>query len=402
MADPAPNAKFVEQTTAVRSPNQIAWAKLKQHTLAIYGGLVLIVLYLAALFADVLAPYDFETQFRTKPWHPPSVIHWRHADGTFSTPFVYNTVKLRDEAYQAHFVEVSPENMEFLKGRIGPSFKDQPTEYHLKFFPKGDPHKFLGVIAMERRLFGVESNDSLNRPAFFLLGSEQLGRDLFSRILYGSRVSLSVGLIGVVITFTLGMTIGGISGYFRGKTDTVLQRLIEMIMLLPGFYIMLSLRAALPPDLGTIQTYFAIILILSFIGWAGLARTTRGLVMSISQNDYITASRALGVSSLSLIMKHILPQTFSYAVVVASMAIPGYMLGESGLSYLGLGIQEPYSSWGNMLQAAGTGNDIKLHPWVLVPGFMIFITIVAWNFLGDGLRDAFDPKTILNAKKGGA
>ncbi|MBI2921185.1 MAG: ABC transporter permease [Planctomycetes bacterium] len=386
----------------VRSPNQIAWAKLKQHTLAVYGGIVLIVLYVAAAFADLIAPYDFATQFRTKPWHPPSEVHWRHADGKFALPFIYNTVKVRDEAYQAHYVEVSPQNIEYLKLRFGPEFKEAPREYRLRLFPRGDPHKFLGLMTMERRLFGVESTDALNRPAFFLLGSEQLGRDLFSRLLYGARVSLSVGLIGVTITFTLGMLVGGISGYFRGKVDVVLQRLIEMIMLLPGFYIMLALRAALPPDLGTVQTYFAIIFILAFVGWAGLARTTRGLVMSISQNDYVTASRALGVGSLSLIVRHILPQTFSYAIVVASMAIPGYMLGESGLSYLGLGIQEPYSSWGNMLQAAGTGNDIKSHPWVLVPGFMIFITVVAFQFLGDGLRDAFDPKTVLQAKKGAA
>jgi peptide/nickel transport system permease protein len=276
---------------------------------------------------------------------------------------------------------------------------EEPQEFPIRLFPKGDEHELLGFIPMKRRLYGLGVPERANRPAVFLLGSDQLGRDTLSRLLYGSRISLTIGLIGVSITFTLGMLIGGISGYFRGWTDIGIQRLIEMIMLLPGFYIMLALRAAVPPEVDKIQMYFAIVFILAFIGWTGLARTIRGYVLSISQNDFVLASRALGQTRLVTIVRHVLPQTFSYVIASITMAVPGYMLSESGLSFIGLGIQEPYSSWGNMLQSARNINDIKLHPWVLAPGFLIFITVVAFQFLGDGLRDAFDPKTVLRAKK---
>lgn len=400
MAILAPKATFAAEAYKVRTPNQIAWAKLRQHSLAIYGALVLVVLYLGALFADFIAPYDFETQFRTKNWHAPTKLHFRHADGSMAWPFVYNSVRVRDEAFLAHYVEVSPENMPYLKEKLGSDLVEGPQEFPIKLFPKGDPHRCILGFRTERRLIGLAVPERSNRPGFFLLGTDQLGRDMFSRVLYGSRISLSVGLMGVVITFTLGLLIGGISGYFRGWTDVTIQRIIEMIMLLPGFYIMLALRAALPTGINQIAMYFAIVFILSFIGWAGLARTTRGYVMSISQNDFVMASRALGVSRMAIIIKHILPQTFSYVIVSATMSVPGYMLGESGLSFIGLGIQEPWASWGNMLQAARNGNEIKLHPWVLLPGFLIFITVVAFQFLGDGLRDAFDPKTILKAKEG--
>ena len=399
MAGLAPKATFVALAHAVRTPRQIAWAKLRQHPLAGYGALVLAVLYFGALFADTLAPYDFETQFRTKTWHRPSVVRWKHADGRLSRPYVYNTVRVKDEAGQAHYVEVSPQNMAYLQRKLGALLTEEPKENPIRLFPKADPHRFLGLIPMERRLIGIDAPERSNRPAFFLLGSDYLGRDTLSRLLYGSRISLSIGLMGVSITFTLGMLIGGISGYFRGWTDIGIQRLIEMIMLLPGFYIMLALRASIPPGVDQITLYFAIVFILAFIGWAGLARTIRGYVLSIAQNDYIVASQALGQRRLILIVRHVLPQTFSYVIASITMAIPGYMLGESGLSFIGLGIQEPYSSWGNMLQSARNVNDIKLHPWVLAPGFLIFLTVVAFQFLGDGLRDAFDPKTVLHAKK---
>lgn len=399
MAEVPPNVAFKAEAHKVLTPRQISFIKFRQHTLAVYGAVVLLFLYFMVAFADFIAPYDFETQMRTKPWHQPSTVRWKHADGSFARPFVYNTVRVRDENFIVYYVEVAPENMDYLKRKLGSELTETPKEYPIRFFASGDPHRLLGIIPMKTRLFGIEQPEMVNRPAFFLLGADQMGRDLFSRILYGSRISMTVGLMGVAVTFTLGLLIGGISGYFRGKTDVVTQRIIEMIMLLPGFYLMLGLRAALPPGISPPKMYFAIVLILSFIGWAGLARTIRGMVLSISQNDYVVASKALGVGHFAIITRHILPQTMSYAIYVVTMAIPGYMLGESGLSFLGLGIQEPYASWGNMLQAARSTNDIKLHPWVLLPGFMIFVTVVAFQFLGDGLRDALDPKTILRAKK---
>ncbi len=399
MATGTPNVAFKAEAHQVLTPRQISWMKFRQHSLAVYGAIVLIFLYVIVVLADFIAPYDFETQMRTKPWHQPSTIRMKHADGSLARPFVYNTVRVRDENFIVYYVEIAPENMDYLKRKLGSEFTETPVEHPIRLFASGDPHKLFGFIPMKTRLFGIERPEMVNRPAFFLLGADQMGRDLFSRILYGSRISMTVGLMGVAVTFTLGLLIGGMSGYFRGKIDIATQRLIEMIMLLPGFYLMLGLRAALPAGISPPKMYFAIILILSFIGWAGLARTIRGMVLSISQNDYIVASRALGVGNFAIITRHILPQTMSYAIYVVTMAIPGYMLGESGLSFLGLGIQEPYASWGNMLQAARSTNDIRFHPWVLLPGFMIFVTVVAFQFLGDGLRDALDPKTILRAKK---
>ena len=203
-------------------------------------------------------------------------------------------------------------------------------------------------------LFGLRGLESIdpddpNRPMLFLLGADNFGRDVLSRLLYGGRISLSVGLIGVAITFVLGMLVGGASGYFGGRTDIAIQRLCEMLMLIPGFYLLLSLRAAIPANWSSFQTYVAIIAILSFIGWAGLARTIRGLVLSISSMDYVTSARAMGVPDRLVIVRHVLPNTLSYAIVSATMSIPGYILGESGLSLLGLGIQDPEASWGNML-----------------------------------------------------
>ena len=263
-------------------------------------------------------------------------------------------------------------------------------------FAAGDEHKILWLFPSRLRLFGLGNleqyrGDPRNRPMLFLLGADGFGRDLFSRLLYGGRISLSIGLFGVAITFCLGMVIGGASGYFGGRTDLVIQRLCEMLMLVPGFYLLLSLRAAIPADWSSTQTYMAIIVILSFIGWAGLARTIRGLVLSIAQMDYVMAARAVGVPNGAIIIRHVLPNTFSYAIVAATMSIPGYVLGESGLSLIGLGISDPQASWGNMLAAAMDIAQIKFHPWILTPGFFIFLCVMSFNYLGDGLRDAFDP-----------
>jgi peptide/nickel transport system permease protein len=273
-----------------------------------------------------------------------------------------------------------------------------PT-YPISFFVRGDKYQFLGLIETEIHLIGLSNleayeGDEQNAPMLMLFGADIFGRDIFSRLLYGGRISLSVGLFGVAITFFFGMIIGGASGYFGGKTDIVIQRLCEMLMLVPGFYLLLSLRAAIPAEWSSIETYMAIIVILSFIGWAGLARTIRGLVLSISQQDYVIAARAMGVGHGKIITRHVLPNTFSYAIVAATMSIPRYVLGESGLSLLGLGISDPESSWGNMLAAAMDIAQIRFHPWVLIPGFLIFLCVMAFNYLGDGLRDAFDPRGI--------
>jgi peptide/nickel transport system permease protein len=231
------------------------------------------------------------------------------------------------------------------------------------------------------------------------LGSDWNGRDILSRLIYGSRVSLSIGLLGVMISFTIGMIVGGISGYFGGRLDTFLMRLVEVIMCFPDFYLMLALRAAFPLELPSTVIYLLIVGIMSFIGWAGMARVIRGIVLSVREREYVLAAKAYGVTHIAIIIKHVLPNTFSYAIVAATLSIPGYILGEAALSLLGLGINEPHASWGNMLTAAMNLSDMVQHPWILVPGIAIFVTVMAFNLLGDGLRDAFDPKASIDIGK---
>jgi peptide/nickel transport system permease protein len=257
---------------------------------------------------------------------------------------------------------------------------------------KGDKYRLFGLFEKDLHLFGVEEPARL-----YLMGADSRGRDLFSRILYGGRVSLSIGLVGCAITFILGMMIGGISGYLGGRIDNLIMRICEMVMMIPGFYLMLALRAAFPPELSSWEVYLLIVVILSLIGWAGMARVVRGMALSIREHDFTLAAKAQGASSLWIIYHHILPNLFSYAIISLTLSIPGYILGESALSLLGLGIQDPYASWGNLLAEAMNIAEIRFHPWVLIPGLFIFITVMAFNFLGDGLRDAFDPKTVITA-----
>jgi len=257
-----------------------------------------------------------------------------------------------------------------------------------------DSHRLLGLIPTHVRLFGVDEPARL-----YLLGADARGRDLLSRIIYGGRVSLTIGLVGVAVSFVIGMLVGGLSGYYGGKFDVATQRVCEMIMLIPSFFLMLALRAALPADLGSIKVYFMIVLIMSFIGWAGMARVIRGMVLSIRSAEYVEAARAIGQSDLKIIVFHVLPQTLSYGIVSVTLAIPGYILGESALSLLGLGIQDPEASWGNLLRDAMSVSHITFQPWILLPGVFIFITVMAFNFLGDGLRDAFDPRSQLVGKE---
>jgi len=257
-----------------------------------------------------------------------------------------------------------------------------------------DTHRLLGLFPIHTRLIGVDEPARL-----YLLGADARGRDLLSRILYGGRVSLTIGLVGVAVSFAIGMLVGGLSGYYGGKFDVATQRICEMIMLIPSFFLMLALRAALPANIGSIQVYFMIVLIMSFIGWAGMARVIRGMVLSIRSAEYVEAARAIGQRDLKIIVQHVLPQTLSYAIVSVTLSIPGFILGESALSLLGLGIQDPEASWGNLLRNAMNVSSITYQPWILLPGVFIFIAVMAFNFLGDGLRDAFDPRSQLVGKE---
>ncbi|MCA9400286.1 MAG: ABC transporter permease [Candidatus Omnitrophica bacterium] len=350
-----------------RSELGIAFDQFKRNRLAIFCVFVLAVLYFGAVFAGFLSPYSFKNEQRNFSYAPPSKIHFFH-DGQFIGPFVYGRTSIIGEYHKREYVT------------------DGSVRYPIRFFTKGDPYKLLGLIPVQTHLFGVDEPGRL-----YLFGADSRGRDLFSRVLYGSRVSLSIGLIGVSISFTIGLLIGGVAGYYGGKVDNVLMRLCEFFMMVPGFYLLLALRAAVPDNFNSVQVYFSIVIILSFIGWASLARIIRGMCLSLREREYVLASKTLGLSDLKIIIRHILPHTISYSIFAVMLSIPGYILGESALSLIGLGIQDPYASWGNLLSDAMSIVRIKFAPWILWPAGFIFMTVISFNIIGDALRDSLDP-----------
>jgi peptide/nickel transport system permease protein len=348
------------------TPAQLAWRQLRKNRFAMAGGAILLVLYTMALFADIIGPYPIDLQQRGLYYHPPTTLQWRDAAGRFLwRPHVAATRRNSEGEFVPDLSVLSP----------------------VRFFVLSYPYRFLGLIPMRFHLFGASE-----RTPIFLLGTDELGRDVFSRLLRGSQISLSVGLIAICITFSLGLVVGGISGYYGGAIDNVLMRFSEVMMSVPSFYLLLALAAVLPPTLPSGITYLLIIVILSFVGWASLARIIRGIALSVREREYVEAARALGISDFKIVLRHILPSTFSFAIVSATLTVPAYILGEAGLSFLGLGIREPMPSWGNMLTAAQKLEVLDHYYWILAPGFLIFITVMAFNFLGDGLRDALDPK----------
>lgn len=349
---------------------KIFWQNFRHNKPAVIGGAILTLLYVSSVFAGFISPYSPELQNRIKFYAPPTPLHFFDKKGNFSLrPFIYDNqlVSVLETKYKSN----------------------KTKKYYLRFFVRTEQYSILGLFKTNLHLFGVKTP-----AAIFLLGSDQYGRDVFSRLLFGSQISLSVGLIGILITFIIGVFIGSIAGFYGGMADTILMRLSELIMSMPGLYLILAIRASFPITIASDKMYIIIVLILSFIGWAGLARVIRGMVLSIKENDYVVAAKSLGASTLHIIIKHILPATFTYIIVAATISVPYYILGEVVLSFLGVGISEPQASWGNMLQQAQSVRVLVSFPWIIAPGFLIFITVLAFNFLGDGLRDALDKKNL--------
>lgn len=433
---------------------QVALRQFRKHPLAVWGLRILFVLYTLAVFAGFFSPYDpnYYELFPPKGHHPPTRVYFVDPEtGRLTRPFVYMTRRTIDPL------------------TFQPRYEEDPSQgrFYLRFFVRtpDQPYTILRVFRSDLRLFGVD------RPAgIHLMGTDNFGRDLFSRLIYGGQVSLTIGILSAMVSFALGLLLGGIAGYFSGRPfalslplgewrgrglllgplswalwgglalgalylawdyyrltglgvlpalaalaalwlayslfrtlparplrldpDNLIMRLVEIIAAIPTLFLLISLRAVFPITMDPLITFYLVVGLLGFIGWGGLARVVRGIVLSVREMDYVQAARALGASDARIIARHVLPATASYIIVSLSLTIPGFILAESGLSFLGLGVTEPYTSWGLLLQAAQQGGFASFvdRPWVLWPGFFIFISIMAWNFVGDGLRDAFDPR----------
>ncbi|HET7265077.1 MAG TPA: ABC transporter permease [bacterium] len=356
------------EAARARSPWQLAWRQLKRYRLAVWGGVALMVLYAAMLLAEFLAPYGLDQSDRNLFYAPPTGIHWVDARGRVHLrPFVY--------AYRV----VDPSIPQYAP--------DTARTYDVRLIVRGAPYRWLGVVPGDVHLLGVDAPARL-----FLLGTDQFGRDLFSRLLYGSRVSLMLGILVVVISFPVGMVLGGIAGYYGGLVDNVLMRAVEVLASFPQFYLILALTSVLPPTLTSPERIVLLSAVFSLTGWGGLARVIRGIVLGLRELEFVLAARAAGLKDFRVIVRHVLPSTSSYIIVAATLTIPGVILGESGLSYLGIGVQEPSTSWGLQLAQAQSIEVFTQFPWLLLPGLAIVIAILAFNFLGDGIRDALDPR----------
>ena len=357
-----------EEAYFVASQRQLIWRKFRRHRLARLGAAVIATFVVLAVFAEFWSPYDIYERHSDLVHLPPQRVRLLH-EGKLHRPFVYAVTSERST--KTFFLEFS---------------EDRSQRYPVRFFVRGSDYKLLGLIPSNIHFFGVDEPGVIH-----LLGTESIGRDVLSRILYATRVSLSVGLVGIAISFILGCFLGGVSGYFGGAADMIIQRLIEFLQNIPQIPLWMALSAALPPVWPIIRVYFGITIILSIFGWTGLARVVRGKLLATREEDYVLAAKIAGSGEPRILVRHLLPSFTSYLIVSITLAIPQMILGETALSFLGIGMRPPAVSWGVLLQQAQNIRSVTLYPWLIIPALLVVLTVLAFNFLGDGLRDAADP-----------
>ena len=347
---------------------QIMWWKFKRHRIALISGVILLLIYGSTLVSEVIAPYNLDSRDTKHIYAPPQRIHLFH-EGRLVGPFVYGYAMELDLTTMKRAYAPNPERV-------------QP----LRFFCRGDEYEFWGLI---------EGSFHLVCPAeggtFFLFGTDRLGRDLLSRIVYGTRISLTVGLLGILVSFLIGITLGGISGYFGGWIDNLIQRFIEMVRSFPELPLWMALSAALPVTWSPILVYFGITIILGLLDWPGLARAVRSKLLALREEDFANAAVLMGASPARVIRRHLLPSFASHLIASVTLSVPSMILGETALSFLGLGLRPPVTSWGVLLNEAQNINVVALYPWLMISVVPVFVVVLAFNFLGDGLRDAADP-----------
>ena len=375
--NPVAETPVSREESATISPRRLIWLRFRRHRLAYFSGIFLLLMYIITGFCEFVSPYGTTTRNDDAINAPPMRVHFFDAEGDFHLrPFVYAyRMEVNEDTWMREYSE------------------DTSRMFPIRFFARGEPYVMWNLFKSDRHLFATEEGGYIH-----LFGTDQLGRDMFSRVFYGGRISMSIGLVGVVLTLALGILIGGIAGYLGGIADRVVNKAIEVLTSIPGLPLWMALSAALPAYWSPLLVYFGITIILSLFGWTGLARQVRGRFLSLREEEFVMAARLIGADTPRVIGKHMLPSFSSHIIATATLAVPAMILGETALSFLGIGLRPPVVSWGVLLFQAQNPLVIEMTPWQMLPGLFVVLVVIAFNLLGDGLRDAADPYSTAGAK----